>query len=137
MNIAHILIPKQDVAFMYDDFTLRQGLEKMRNSGYAAVPVINRTNKYVGTVSEGDFLWHLIEDRKVGLHKTNIKDMEGASIRAIMRKDNLPPVRITATVEELIAKAMNNNFIPVVDDRKLFIGIITRSDIMKHFINMS
>lgn len=135
MNIAHILIPKQDVAYMYNDFTLRQGLERMRNSGYTAVPVINKLNKYVGTVSEGDFLWYLIDEQKDGLHKINKKNIEGISIKKILRKDNILPVRITATIEELLAKLLNNNFIPVVDDRNIFIGIITRRDIIKYFID--
>lgn len=133
MNIAHILIPKQDVAYMYDDFTLRQGLEKMKNSGYAAIPVINRMNKYAGTVSEGDFLWYLIDEQKEGLHKVNKKNIEGISIKKILRTDSILPVRITATIEELLAKVLNNNFIPVVDDRNIFIGIITRRDIIKYF----
>ena len=62
MNIAYLLVPKQNVAYLYDDFTLRQALEKMRSHGYR-IPVINRDNQYVGTVSEGDFLWYLVDDR--------------------------------------------------------------------------
>lgn len=36
-------------------------------------------------------------------------------------------------MEDLIMKAMNQNFIPVLDDKKSFIGIITRKDIIKYF----
>ena len=133
MNIAHILVPKQDVVYMYDDFTLRQGLEKMKNSGYTAVPVIKRLNKYVGTVSEGDFLWYLVDEQENGLHKVSKKNVEGVPLKKILKKDNIPPVRITAAIEELLAKVLNNNFIPVVDDRNAFIGIITRRDIIKYF----
>ena len=57
MNIAFLLQPKNDTAFLYDDFTLRQGLEKMKHHGYTAIPVIDREGKYVTTISEGDFLW--------------------------------------------------------------------------------
>ena len=45
MNIAFLLQPKSDTAFLYDDFTLRQGLEKMRHHGYTAIPVIDREGK--------------------------------------------------------------------------------------------
>ena len=34
MNIAFLLQPKNDTAFLYDDFTLRQGLEKMKHHGW-------------------------------------------------------------------------------------------------------
>ena len=33
MNIAYFLLPKNRIAYLYDDFTFRQGLEKMRNRG--------------------------------------------------------------------------------------------------------
>ena len=51
MNIAYFLLPKSRIAYLYDDFTIRQGLEKMRNRGYTAIPVITRDGRYVGTVS--------------------------------------------------------------------------------------
>ena len=64
MNIAYFLLPKNRVAYLYDDYTFRQGLEKMRHHGYTAIPVISRDGKYVGTVSEGDFLWRLLSDEQ-------------------------------------------------------------------------
>ncbi|NLO47001.1 MAG: CBS domain-containing protein [Clostridiales bacterium] len=136
MNIAHFLVPKQNVAFLYNDFTLRQGLEKLRNNGYSAIPVLTRANEYVGTVSEGDFLWNLIDSQKNReLKKINIKNMEGIMVSEILQKDTNSPVRITATIEELMLKALDYNFIPVIDDRNMFIGIITRRDIIRHFID--
>ena len=61
MNILYLLRIKSDVSYVYDNNTLRQGLERMKLKGYTAIPVITRDGDYVGTVSEGDFLWHIIE----------------------------------------------------------------------------
>ena len=36
-------------------------------------------------------------------------------------------------MEELLNSAMNQNFIPVVDDLGNFIGIVTRKDIIRYF----
>ena len=105
MNIAFFLKPKHEVAFLYEDQSLRQGLEKMKHHGYSAIPVITRESKYIGTVSEGDFLRYLLRE-------------EG---------------RITQTAEELLLQAMSQNFIPVVDDFDSFIGIVTRKDILSYF----
>ena len=132
MNIAYFLKTKGEVAYLYDSFTLRQGLEKMRNNGHSAIPVLSNDNKYIGTISEGDFLWYLVDDRKEKLHKTNIKSFEEIKIRDIFRKGKNPSVRITATMDEMLMRAMDQNFIPVVDDRDYFIGIITRRDIMRY-----
>ena len=35
-------------------------------------------------------------------------------------------------MEDLLDKAMNQNFVPVLDDQKNFIGIVTRKDIIKY-----
>lgn len=40
---------------------------------------------------------------------------------------------ITVSMEELLTSAMNQNFVPVVDDLENFIGIITRKDIIRYF----
>ncbi|MGI6040320.1 MAG: CBS domain-containing protein [Clostridiales bacterium] len=133
MNIAYLLVPKQNVAYLYDDFTLRQALEKMRSHGYAAIPVINRDNQYVGTVSEGDFLWYLVDDRLDKTRKINLKDLEKVCVSEILDKDGNPPSRITSTVGDLVNHALTQNFIPVIDDRDIFIGIVTRADIIRSF----
>ena len=129
MNFLFLLRIKNDVSYIYDDNTLRQGLEKMKSHGYTAIPVITRDGDYVGTISEGDFLWHII---KYG--RGSLKDQEAYSVRDILRKDFMPPVKVSATAEELIDRATNQNFVPVVDDRNKFIGIVTRRDIIKYFI---
>ena len=132
MNIAYFLLPKSTVAYLYDDYTFRQGLEKMRYHGYTAIPVITREGQYAGTVSEGDFLWRLLsqEDTRRPL---SMKELEDLRIRDILNRDAYPPVRITVTMEELLHSAMNQNFIPVVDDLGNFTGIVTRKDIIRYF----
>ena len=132
MNIAYFLLPKNRVAYLYDDYTFRQGLEKMRHHGYTAIPVISRDGKYVGTVSEGDFLWRLVADEGEGQRPCSMKDLEQLQVRDILRETQYLPVRITVSMEELLTSAMNQNFIPVVDDSGSFIGIVTRKDIIRY-----
>ena len=57
MNILFFLTPKSDVAYISEDDTLRQALEKMEHHKYSAVPIVSRTGRYVGTLTEGDLLW--------------------------------------------------------------------------------
>ena len=47
------------------------------------------------------------------------------------RKDNIP-VRVNTGMHELVQRASSQNFVPVVDDKDAFIGIVTRSNIMKY-----
>jgi len=129
MNILHLLHIKSEVKYIYESNTLRQGLEKMRRYGYTAIPVITEDGDYVGTVTEGDFLWHILRNEKGSL-----KEQEQYFVNDIVRDNFMEAVSVTATAEELIEKATNQNFVPVVDDRNKFIGIITRRDIIKYFM---
>lgn len=128
MNIAFLLIPKSTVAFLESHYTLRQGLEKMHAHGYTAIPVVGKDGSYAGTVSEGDFLWNMLE--KECFTK---KELEEYKIRDIIRPDWNPAVKISATMDDLLQRVMVQNFVPVVDDRELFVGIITRRDVIKYF----
>lgn len=128
MNLLFFLTPKGKVAYIYDDFTLRQTLEKMEYHRYSAVPILTRDGKYVGTITEGDLLW-AIKNR----YSLNFKEAENTPILEIPRRmDNLP-VSADTEIEDLIIKALNQNFVPVTDDRGIFIGLITRKDIMRYF----
>ena len=135
MNIAFLLQPKSETAFLYDDYTLRQGLEKMRHHGYTAIPVIDREGQYITTISEGDFLWFILKDADGEIEEVPLQSLEKALIRDLMHKDKNPPVPITASAEELIERGMEQNFIPVVDDWGSFIGIITRRNLLETFAN--
>lgn len=128
MNILFLLRPKVTVAFLYHDNTLRQGLEKMQAHGYTALPVIERDGRYVGTVNEGDFLWHI-----VGRDETDMKAQETCFVRDILRPGWNPAVTVNATMDELLLRVMEQNFVPVVDDRQAFVGIITRKDVIRYF----
>ena len=126
-NILFFLTPKAMCAFVRDDYTIRQALEKMESAGYAALPILSRQGEYKGTLTEGDLLWAL-------KNMCNM-DMRQAECRRIMeidrRKDNVP-VRVTTSMHDLIERATHQNFVPVVDDKSAFIGIITRKAIIKY-----
>ena len=126
-NILFFLTPKAMCAFVYDDFTIRQALEKMESAGYAALPILTKHGEYRGTLTEGDLLW--------ALKNICYMDMRQAEARRIMeitrRKDNVP-VRVTTTMQDLVQRASSQNFVPVVDDKDTFIGIVTRGAIIKY-----
>ena len=125
MNILFFLKPKSGVAYIYDYHTLRQALEIMEYHKYSSIPMLNKEGEYVGTITEGDLLWSL---KKWDLF--HIKDAEDISILKVDRKVNYQSVTAESNMEDLIDKAMAQNFVPVVDDHNHFIGIITRRDII-------
>jgi len=132
MNILYLLMPKSTVAYVYGDNSLSQGLEKIRAHYYTAIPVLNRLGEYIGTVNEGDFLWHMLDNDSF-----DSKKQDEFTISDIMRENWNPPVKISATIDDLLFKVMVQNFVPVIDDRNLFMGIITRKDVIKYYYDKS
>lgn len=134
MNIAMFLKPKVDVAYLYDDYTVRQGLEKMGRYKYTAIPVITREGKYYGTIREGDFLWYVVygEHTEAPKEKIDIRTLEDVCIRELITEGGNPPVGITEPVERLFERLLNHNFVAVIDDMGSFIGIVTRRDILRY-----
>ena len=127
MNIAFLLKPKSQVAYLVEGSSFRQGLEKIRRYGYTAIPVISKDGRYLGCISEGDFLWNIMSLGSLEMH-----DLEQARIDGIISFDRMPPVRVTASPEELVNRALDQNFVPVVDDRDMFMGIVTRRAILSY-----
>ena len=140
MNIAFFMKPKAETAYLYDDYTIRQALEKMSRHGYSAIPVINREGQYVGTISEGDLLWFIVKGENGEPHTLAIESLEKfrlseLDIPASMKR--YPAVKIDASIDELLLNALNQNFIPIVDDRDSYIGIVTRQNVIKYFYDNS
>ena len=130
MNVLRFLTPKIEVEYVNIDSTVRQGLEKMRFHGYAAIPVINDEGLYMGTVTEGDFLWALYND-----NNPDLKKLEKTQLKTIIRHD-YQPVLASASIDEILTRAYYQNFVPVVDDRGVFIGIIKRKEIIRPLANI-
>ena len=130
MNILFFLTPKNEVAYVENDDTLRQVLEKIEYYKYSAMPVIDRSGHYVGTITEGDLLTKIKEE-----YTLNIRDAENIPLKTIRRRMDNQPVRAHAVMEDLIDKAINQNFVPVVDDNNIFVGIVTRRAIIQYLFN--
>lgn len=128
MNLFYLLKPKATVVYLNKTNTIRQGLDKMNSNGYTAIPVIDDSGEYIGTVSEGDFLWHMLEYRS-----EDIKYQDRFHIIDIVNEERNRPVKTNVTMDQLLLQVMDQNFVPVIDDRNIFIGIITRRDIIKYF----
>lgn len=126
-NILFFLTPKAMCSFVYDDYSVRQALEKMESAGYAALPILSKHGEYRGTLTEGDLLWAL-----KNMCYMDIRQAEARKIMEITRRKDNKPVRVTTGMQNLVQRASAQNFVPVVDDKDTFIGIITRSAIIRY-----
>lgn len=127
MNIFFLLRPKTETSFIYDDSTLRQGIEKAQANGFTSTPVISRDGRYVGTVTQGNMLWAVMD-----CFNGDRKSLEKVKIMDVMEKDFCPSVTIEASMDELLEHITNQNFVPIVDDRGMFVGIVTRKTVINY-----
>jgi len=126
-NVAFFLTPKDDVVWVPSDASVREALERMSAKRYTAVPVLDGDGRYVATITEGDILWHL-----VGADKAWSALAADTSILQIERRMTNHPVHIYAGMDALVARAIEQHFVPVVDDRGVFVGIVRRQRIVEY-----
>lgn len=127
MNILFFLTPKEEVAHIMESDNLRQVLEKMEHHGFTALPMLSKRGKYIGTITEGDLLWYLKERDFPAL-----EELEDVSITVVQRHRDNKAVNVHEKIEDLLEKVSNQNFVPVVDDDKIFIGLVTRKEVLLH-----
>jgi CBS domain-containing protein len=128
VNISFFLTPKADLAIVKTTHTVRQAIERMENRRYTAVPVLTPDGYYHSTLTEGDLLWFM----KQHPHLT-LEDTEAVLLSEVNRRMTLHPISIESNIEDLISLAINQNFVPVIDGRKFFIGIVRRHSILVFF----
>ena len=127
MNVAFFLIPKKDIVYLNENSTMRQALERMEYHSYSAVPLIDHEGRYAGTITEGDLLWKV--KNTPGLTFQNTEDIFLSEVEQHVRN---MPVTIAAQMEDLISRAVVQNFVPVVDDQQVFIGIVRRRELIEY-----
>ena len=128
-NVLFLLTPKAQTSCLKDNMNIRQALEKMKAHGHSAIPLITKEGEYIGTVSEGDLLNHIVENNVYDL-----EDLENVSIKDLKRKEDFSAVKVEADISELVEEIVNNKFVPVVDDRNVLMGIVTRKTVMQTLI---
>ena len=127
MNILFFLTPKSEVAYIPANESLRQAFEKLKYHGYSAVPTLTDDGKYAGTITEGDVLRAM-----ESMCHWNISEAEKIKLPDVKRKRNIQAVTISTDMDDLVDVITDQNFVPVIDDQKNFIGIVTRRDIMMY-----
>ena len=129
MNITFFLLPKIKVEFLLENFSLRQAIEKMEYHRYSVVPVLSKDGKYLYSLSEGDILYAMTKN------KLKFEDLTKIRLESIKRDRDVKPVSINSSMDDLVKLIVDQNFVPVVDDRGIFIGIITRKAVINYLLS--
>lgn len=124
MNIFFFLKPKVEVSYLTESCPVQQAMQDMLRSGFTAIPVVNAKGTYVGTITEGDFL-------RLVLHYPREK-LEQLTVGQVELRVHHRSVSIDAKLEDMVELVTEQNFVPVVDGRGMFCGIVTRRDVITY-----
>ena len=125
MNILACLTPKNGVDYIMDDATLFKTLQTMQKRNHTAIPIINKKGRYIGTITAGDILGCIAENFNLSLRASAKFPISG-----IKRTKEYRAISVHASFEDVLECAMNQNFVPVLDDDDNFIGILTRKEVL-------
>lgn len=125
INLLLLLTPKAELSCITEDMNVRQAIEKMQARSYMCIPVISKTGEYVGSITEGDLLWTLVDE------DSDLEALEEINIKDIIRKDYMPAEKVDADSDRIISMITEQNYVPIVDDRNILMGIVTRRKVIK------
>ncbi|UQZ81027.1 CBS domain protein [Paenibacillus konkukensis] len=128
MDIKSFLYPKNEVSYITTSSNMKEALDKLEACHYSAIPILQDNGVYYGTLSEGDLLWKM--KATPGL---NFDTMHEISVVSINKRLKIECVKIGADLDDMLALAADQNFVPVVDDEGVFLGIIRRKDIIEYY----
>ena len=126
-SIMSIFTPKKMTSFLNENSTVRQAIELFDVHKYSVIPLVDNDGHFVGTLSEGDLLRFL--KNKVGY---DIKAAEKVLIKDMERYRQYRSLEVSSLWSEFFVLSLEQNFIPVVDDKGIYIGIIKRKEIIKY-----
>ena len=125
VNLMFFLTPKSKTFYIDQDSTIRQVLEKMDYHKFTIIPVIDEEGHYITTLSEGDLLRFIKNHCDFDLHMA-----EEVKIRDIEKYRPYRALDINGAINGVMDLSKEQNFIPMVDDRGMYIGIVKRKDII-------
>ena len=125
-SIMSIFTPKKMTAFLNENSTVRQAIELFDVHKYSVIPLVDNDGHFVGTLSEGDLLCFL--KNKV---KYDIKATEKVSVKDMERYREYRSLEVNSMWSEFFVLSLDQNFIPVTDDKGIYIGIVKRREIIK------
>ena len=127
MNVLFFLTPKSQVKYIDETMSVRQALEVMDSYRYSTIPLLSKDGKLVGTISEGDLLFYLKNHPFC-----NLSELDATNILKVKRNRDYLPIKANVEMSDLISAAINQNFVPVLDDQMNFIGMVTRKSIINY-----
>lgn len=120
------MIDSDNVAHVMCDNTALHAAIVLVSVGYNSIPVLDKENHLLGTVSLANILQSLFDSENDNYQEY----LSSMSVKEIMNKD-IKSLQIPFGIEEMMHHLVDSNYVPVVNADNQFIGILTRKELIK------
>ncbi|MCH4169029.1 MAG: CBS domain-containing protein [Streptococcaceae bacterium] len=117
------LIPMDNVAIFVDTNKLNHAVLVLSKNKYAKIPVVDKDEKFVGIVGLTEIISFMMENN------LSMESLAEHHVLEVVKEVNT--VNPDYTLEEILHHLVDEPFLPVVAEDNMFIGIITRKELLK------
>ncbi len=115
---------RQRMWHRYYNHPLSHALLVLSKVGYSKIPVLDSEDHLVGLISLSN-----IVERMMDLTGFSMENIEGLTVADVMKSMNC--IKENDELESMLHLLVDQAFLPIVDDDNVFVGIITRKEILK------
>ena len=128
MDAKNLLTPKTKVEYLYNDITVGEAIAKMKRRRYALIPVLERnSNRYLYSISSSDLLYKIMQ---IG----DVKKAEALPLSEVEINRLVIPAPQVKDIESLGDLLSSQNFVPIVDEKGIFLGLVTRRSVFNYLL---
>ncbi|WP_112180702.1 MULTISPECIES: cyclic-di-AMP-binding protein CbpB [Paraliobacillus] len=120
-----LMISSEKVAHVQLNNPLEHALLILVKSGYSAVPVLDTSYKFKGTIGKNLILNHIL-----GLERFEMERLSEVEVQEVMNQE-IPCVKKQDNFLNCLKAVIDHPFVCVVDEEGFFDGILTRRAILK------
>ena len=124
MKAKELVINKKKITYVYADSTLQEAVLAFAKSSYSMIPVLEReSDRYLYSITATDVL-NWVAD---GHH---IDEAKQTPLSALSLTRLIAPCQENAELSSIADLVANQNYVPLVDEKGVFAGIVTRKNLI-------
>lgn len=129
-EIGSLIVPREKVMIVRSKWNLEQALSKLMESGWSSVPVLNDEDHVEGIISKTLILEHARLEKVPYYH-----DFHRKFVKEAMQKD-VPSLSEDTILRYGIELLVNWPYLPVMNQKKTFTGILTRRSVLDYLLKV-
>lgn len=120
-----IMIAGDNTAHVNEDHSVQHAALVLATTGYNSIPVLDNQDHFVGVISLAAIIQVMFE-----LDDIDSDNIDSLYVRDLMDTD-YPILKDQNDLDTMLHLLVDRNYIPIVDNNRVFQGIVTRKSMLK------